>query len=179
MTIITDIDLPKDDILKAIWHAQVIAKRNRCQSWNKRIIIISGNLDHIQDYGHPKASIKNEHHGVCWTGHPMSRFIYIRPGRSRADTVITLCHELAHAFTNPNAAHSYSWRSLYLLYFATLPRIFDFDYNGWTFLDEIHYARDRYETRGYTPLKRHLNAMDRMLTWYTNNVENSSAHAHS
>lgn len=176
MTIITNIDLPESAVLKAIYHAQLIAKRNRCKSWNKEITVITGNEDDLRVFGNPLIKGVNDNMlGACWQKHITERYIYIRPGRPVDDTVTTLCHELAHAFTNPNASHSYSWRSLNLLYFATLPRIFGLKHTESDFFDEIRHIRDRYEPRGYTPIHRHLNAMNRMKTWYVKTVEKDSA----
>lgn len=175
MTVITDIILPKDQVLTAIQHAKEIAKRNRCVSWNKHITVVSGNIDDLHTYGDKRLSIDPAKMlGACWTGHHTNRYIYIRPGRDHYDTIITLCHELAHAFTNPRASHSYSWRSLNLLYFATLPRIFGFDMHDDLMCDEIIRVRNLYEPRGFTPYDRHLNAMARMQQWYIKNIESGT-----
>lgn len=171
MTIITNVSLDHNKVLKAIRHAQEIAKRNRCQSWNKSITIITGDDRDLRVHGNPHITVSNEMLGACWNQHPTQRCIYLKPDRPANDTILTLCHELAHAFTNPKASHSYSWRSLYLLYFATLPRIFDYEYDKWSFTDQIYYVRDRYEPRGYTPTRRHLEAMERMQKWYINDIE--------
>lgn len=174
--IIKNIDLPENLVYKAVRHAQLIAKRNRCKSWDKKISVISGDMYDIEQYGYILARMPSEETlGVCWKINEWTRCIYIRPGGTEHEMITTLCHELAHAFTNPNASHSYSWRSLNLLYFATLPRIFGLKLGEYEFTDEITYVRNRYEPRGYTPIHRHLNAMNRMLTWYVKTVEKDSA----
>lgn len=172
MTVVTNIILPEKDVLTAIHHAQIVAKRNRCKSWNKHVTVVTGDHYDLKLYGHPRIKEPTaEFLGLCWNQHHTERYIYIKPDRGYVETVHTLCHELAHAFTNPNAKHSYSWRSLYLLYFATLTRIFGLKNTEYEFIDEIRYIRTRYEPRGYTPYERHLNAMLKMREWYIKELE--------
>lgn len=173
MTIITNINIPDDVVLKMIAHGKRIAEHNRCKSWNKNIVIVSGNISDIIEQGISPLSIPDPSamNGACWSSHPINRHIYIRHTYDVYATVDTLCHELAHAFTNPKVTHSYSWRSLYLLFYATLPRISGIFLDQKNFFRQIQFVRCAYEPRGHTPVSRHMAAMYRMQEWYIKNVE--------
>lgn len=177
MTEITNLDLDHDLVLRAIHDAYEIAKRNRCKYIFGRITCVTGDENIIQKHmGAITGFNKHNVFGTCFFT-PGLRGIYIRPGRNKYLTVRTLCHELAHAFTNPQSKHGYSWRSLYLLYYATLPRIFDIsEINSKEDLEqEVIITLSNYEPRGATSPDRHLKAMLRMRSWYVEQVESEVA----
>lgn len=168
---ITNTILPSNLIIKAIRAAQLIAIRNRCTYFDKTILCVSGDEHIIQKHMGISAEVNADMNLGCCFLRGGYRGIYLRPNESRYNTVKTLCHELAHAFTNPNVKHGYSWRSLYFLYWATLPRIFDIYEMENDFYDEVVHTLSRYELRGVTPYERHVNAMLRMRRWYVSRFE--------
>jgi hypothetical protein len=172
MTEITNLNLDHDLVLRAIRTARVIALKNRCTYIGVHIACVTGDVDTIKS--HVGASVHIDQHRVFGVRfiHGTSRSIFIRPGRNNYLTVKTLCHELAHAFTNPMVKHGYSWRSLYLLFWATIPRIFGIYEADGALYEEAFDTVNRYEIRGNTPYERHHKAMLRMRSWYVDQVEN-------
>lgn len=172
---ITDVDLPHDLVLKAISHARAIAIKNRNTHTNNVIRCVTGNETVIKAHMGNASVVNAETMLGCCFFKGYTRGIYLRPGESKHSTVKTYCHELAHAFTNPAVHHGYSWRSLYFLFWATIPRMFDIYETETDFYDEVVDTLYRYEIRGFTQYSRHLKAMMRMRAWYVALVESQNS----
>lgn len=175
MTEITNVDLPHDLVLKAISHARVIAVKNRNTHTDNAIRCVTGDEVLIKIHMGGAASVDAETTVGCCFFKGCTRGIYLRSGESKYNTVKTYCHELAHAFTNPIVHHGYPWRSLYFLFWATIPRMFDIYETESDFYSEVVDTLSRYELRGMTQYSRHVKAMMRMRTWYVDRVESQNS----
>lgn len=124
-------------IREAIALAQRVAKWNGNRKGVAEVIdVVTDSLDVVYQYPikrHPQdhANLGCTYYHSCW--HPETRtmkrhaVIYVAPDKhaSDFDRVRTFVHEVAHTLTQ--GSHGFTFRRMYSMLMAVLPRIFSFD----------------------------------------------------